>query len=100
MENYPYHRRSIRLHGINYSTPGAYFITIVANNRKCLFGEILEEIVHLNPLGLLVENAWKRLPKYFPVSLDEHVIMPNHFHGLLWILKTDGYDQGDASGRK
>jgi putative transposase len=99
MEKHPHHRSTIRLAGYDYSSPGAYFITIVTFNRQCLLGEIQEEAVHLNPLGLLVENAWKRLPKYFPVALDEYVIMPNHFHGLLWIKETDGCDQGDASGR-
>jgi len=33
-------RRSIRLRGYDYSSEGAYFITICAYNRECLFGEI------------------------------------------------------------
>jgi putative transposase len=32
-------RRSIRLHGYDYSLPGAYFVTTCTQGRSCLFGE-------------------------------------------------------------
>jgi len=35
-----HHRRSIRLTDYNYTTAGAYFVTIVTQELKCLFGEI------------------------------------------------------------
>jgi len=34
-------RRSIRLRGYDYSQAGSYFVTICAQNRECLFGEIV-----------------------------------------------------------
>jgi putative transposase len=33
-------RRSIRLRGYDYSSPGKYFVTICVQQRKCLYGEI------------------------------------------------------------
>ncbi|MCK9560057.1 MAG: transposase, partial [Candidatus Marinimicrobia bacterium] len=33
-----YRRRSIRLKGYDYLQSGAYFVTICAHNRECLFG--------------------------------------------------------------
>jgi putative transposase len=36
-----HHRRSIRLPGYDYSTPGAYFVTICTHHREYLFGEIV-----------------------------------------------------------
>jgi len=35
-----HHRRSLRLKNYDYSQPGANFITIVTQNRECLFGDI------------------------------------------------------------
>jgi putative transposase len=37
-----HHRRSIRLKGYDYSQAGAYFVTVVAWQRECLFGEIVD----------------------------------------------------------
>ena len=36
-----HHRRTIRLKGYDYSRTGLYFITICAQDRACLFGEIV-----------------------------------------------------------
>jgi hypothetical protein len=54
-----HHRRSIRLKGYDYTSPGAYFITICTVNRECLFGEIIEDVVHLNLLGLCFNPVGK-----------------------------------------
>jgi len=35
-----HHRRSIRLRGYDYARAGAYFVTVCAQGRECLFGEI------------------------------------------------------------
>jgi hypothetical protein len=35
-----HHRRSIRLKGYDYRQAGAYFITLVTQNRAGLFGEV------------------------------------------------------------
>ncbi len=79
-------RRSIRLKGYNYSTPGLYFITICLKDRECLFGKIIEGEMILNDLGLIIKNQWKNVVKrYDNVSLDEYTIMPNHLHGIVII---------------
>jgi REP element-mobilizing transposase RayT len=84
-----HHRRSIRLKGYNYSQAGAYFVTIVAYQRECLFGEIVDGEMVLNELGRLVEKWWHRIPVHFPnVEILLFVIMPNHIHGIIVI--TDG----------
>ncbi|MBI5840645.1 MAG: hypothetical protein HZB19_11140 [Chloroflexi bacterium] len=46
-----HHRRSIRLPGYDYSQAGAYFVTIVAYQRECLFGEIVDGEMVLNHAG-------------------------------------------------
>jgi REP element-mobilizing transposase RayT len=81
-----HHRRSIRLPHYDYSQPGAYFVTIVAWQRECLFGEIVNAETRLYKIGKIVESEWLALPKRFSsLELGAWVIMPNHFHGILWI---------------
>lgn len=81
-----HNRRSIRLQGYDYSNPGGYFVTICVQNRECLFGAIDDGRVQLNDAGRMVERWWYKLPDKFPtVTVDEHIVMPNHFHGIIVI---------------
>lgn len=49
-----HHRRSIRLQGYDYSRPGTYFITICTHDREYLFGNIVDDMMHLNDMGQVV----------------------------------------------
>jgi REP element-mobilizing transposase RayT len=90
-----HHRRSIRLKGYDYTQAGAYFVTIVTQDRACLFGEIVEGEVQLNPFGEIVAESWRWLAmQYDYVELDEWVIMPNHLHGIIVI--TDNGSRGGS----
>ena len=81
-----HHRRSIRLKGYDYSQEGAYFVTIVAQNRACLFGDVVNGEMQLNDAGQMLQSQWDALPERFPnIESDEFVVMPNHFHGILVI---------------
>ena len=81
-------RRSIRLPGYDYSQPGAYFVTICTLNRACLFGDIVNGVMRLNPMGCMVQECWMAIPQHFPhVVLDAFVVMPNHVHGILVIVE-------------
>jgi len=81
-----HHRRSIRLKGYDYSQSGFYFVTLVAYQRQCLFGEITDGLMHLSNEGELVRRVWSELPRHFPkISMRKFVIMPNHLHGIIVI---------------
>ncbi|GAB6283200.1 MAG: transposase [Ignavibacterium sp.] len=81
-----YRVESARLKGWDYSTPGAYFVTIVTYNRQNLFGEIKRGRMILNDDGKNVYQCWLDIPKHFPhVELDEFIVMPNHVHGIIVI---------------
>ena len=87
-----HHRRSIRLKGYDYSKPGAYFITICTHQRKRLFGEVVDGQMQLNNLGNIARSHWCRLEKHHAhIRLDEFVVMPDHFHGIV-IIKNLGID--------
>lgn len=77
-------RRSVRLKGYDYSRAGLYFITICVQNRECLFGKIENEKMLLNDLGIIVNEYWLNIPEHYPrMVLHEHIIMPNHMHGII-----------------
>ena len=80
-------RKSIRLQGYNYSQAGFYFVTICTQNHLCLFGEIqINGEMKRNSAGDMIEKWWLELTHKFPrVTLYEHVVMPNHFHGIVQI---------------
>lgn len=81
-------RRSIRLRGFDYSQPGAYFVTICTQGRACVLSDIVEGEIYLSPLGEIVDACWRDIPNHFPhVALDLHVVMPDHIHGILRILR-------------
>ena len=91
-------RRSIRLPGYDYSQPGAYFVTIVAQDRLCLFGEVADGVMRLNGAGRLVVEAWEWLATRYPyVELDVSVVMPNHLHGII-VLTDEGMEGVDGRG--
>ena len=98
-------RKQIRLEGYDYSQPGMYFINPVTEDRVEWFGAVRNPVsvvgvdpcvdphtdperavMVLNEYGKIVETFWKKLPGKFPgIRIDEFVIMPNHFHGIIEI---------------
>ena len=86
-----HHRRSIRLKGYDYASAGAYYVTIVAWRRECLFGEVVNGDVMLSQRGEIVEKWWNEIPVHFTnVETGAFVIMPNHVHGILFIRENVG----------
>ena len=80
-----HHRRSIRMKGYDYSSPGAYFVTICTQGREC----ILDDPVVTG----IITDVWHALPGWFPtIALDEFVVMPNHVHFILWIHPSDAVE--------
>jgi REP element-mobilizing transposase RayT len=62
-------------------------VTIVTQGRVCLFGEIVDRQMHLNKYGEIVQKWWNEIPNHFPnVELGAFVIMPNHMHGIIFII--------------
>ena len=87
-------RKPPRLPGYDYCTAGAYFITICAKNRRCIFGSILPTgvggdaciapQVTLTPLGRLVQKHLSAIP-----GVTEYVVMPNHIHLILTVKELE-----------
>ena len=80
-----HHRHSIRLKGYDYGQAGAYFITICAWQRQCLFGEVVNDKMVLSNKGRVVAEEWENTETIRKnIILDEFVVMPNHFHGIMF----------------
>jgi putative transposase len=100
-------RKSLRLKDYDYSQHGAYFITICAKDRKCLFGQIVvaddpvrQNTIHLSAIGNIVSDCWNTIARIYPeVRVDKHIIMPNHVHGII-IIGNNGNDQISNGGQR
>ncbi|GMT42253.1 MAG: hypothetical protein IEMM0002_0664 [bacterium] len=89
-------QRSIRIKRYDYSRAGAYFVTICTQNRECLFGDVVDGEMVLNDAGRIVDDEWEKSADIRDeIELDEFVIMPNHFHGVVCI-----HDDGRGTARR
>ena len=78
------HRRSLRLKNYDYSQARYYFVTICCDRRQCLFGDIVDGVMQLNQYGEIVAQNYQWLSQRYPyLILDEWIVMPNHFHGIM-----------------
>jgi REP element-mobilizing transposase RayT len=101
-----HHRRSIRLNGYDYTQPGAYFVTICTYLRDEIFGEVINSEMKLSSLGTIVKEEWFRsgeIRQEIQLFDDEFTIMPNHLHGINWIVEpvgADGVRPNDQTARQ
>lgn len=68
-----------------YQTNNSFFITICVKDRICCLSDIDESGKIINTdIGSIVENTWLSIGDFFEnISLEEFVVMPNHFHGII-----------------
>ncbi len=97
MEELP-KRKSIRIGNYDYSTPGAYFITVCTANREKIFWNgvgadtIRPQNVPLSTAGKIVEQGILQIAEHYEnVVVDKYCIMPDHIH---MILRIESYIDG------
>lgn len=84
-----YQTESNRLRNWDYSSEAIYFITLVAQNRECIFGIVDEDKMLLNDNGKIIEaELLKSITIRERWFFHNWVIMPNHIH-LLVEIKND-----------
>ncbi|MBR2499711.1 MAG: transposase [Clostridia bacterium] len=82
-------RKRTRLKGYDYSSCGAYFITICIKDRKQLLGKIVGQGLapaenQLTIYGRIAKEQIELLEsRYEGIKIDKYVIMPNHIHILI-----------------
>ena len=71
----------------DYSQVGTYFVTICTLARESLFGEIRNGTMCLNEYGTTVDSEWGMAgDKRKDIELDAYVVMPNHFHAIIFMI--------------
>ena len=75
-------------------------MTLCTANRTRIFGSLVQGQVQLTPAGRVAAQCWRAIPRYHPyVGLDAFVIMPDHVHGILWIVEQGTARNGTSSPR-
>lgn len=86
--------------GVDY-TAGYFFVTLNVREKYPVLGAVrgrynassraVEDVhLELTAVGRSVEECWSRIPEFYPdVQVLAQVVMPEHFHGLLY-LKPGG----------
>lgn len=93
MRNDHPNRKRNRLKEYDYSNGGYYFVTICIKDRKNWFGEINNKNIILNNYGKTINDCWTDLVNHYRnCQVDEYIIMPNHFHGIV-IIDNDISDK-------
>jgi len=94
-------RKTIRLQGYDYNSPGYYFITFCTKNKQKLLCEIVGTDVlggpqvHLTNYGMTAEKHLCAMRDFYEeVKLESYVIMPNHIHLLLKVEKLSNGPSG------
>jgi REP element-mobilizing transposase RayT len=63
------------------------------------FGQVSNEIMTINNFGEIVEKCWLDLSSHYQnCILDEYVVMPNHFHGIV-IIDNEREENGTVTNR-
>ena len=89
-------RKRTRLENYDYSSPGAYFLTICTQDRKCILSEISVGAgvldgpqLRLSTYGRNVEETLREINRQYAwLSVENYVIMPNHIHLLVEITEN------------
>jgi len=99
MENSLPKRKHPRLEHYDYSTAGAYFITICTQNRRCLLSRIVGRglapaEIQYTAYGQIAQKQLMLLEQRYPsLKIDQYVIMPNHIHAILLLKEMSGDSQ-------
>ena len=99
-------RKTPRLQNFDYSSCGAYFITICTENRRCILSNIVGTgvpdcpCVQLTKYGEIAEKYIKQLDAFYDhISIDSYVIMPNHIHIMLFIHSNGQLNEIQENGQ-
>lgn len=89
------------MQGWDFTSPGWYFLTLSTKNMRSEFGTVVNGKMTLNKAGKIAERFWQEIPQHFPRAVvDEHIVMPNHIHGLLQLTEDNWHFEGHATRRE
>ncbi len=88
-----FRRKRIRLENYDYSSDGAYFVTVCVIRKDISLWKnvaancVRQNITHeLSDIGKLVDNEIQKIETiYDSITVDKYCIMPDHIHMILLI---------------
>ncbi len=92
----------------DYKSERFYLITLVVDGRTPILGWIVGDVdapkgsvkgpnILLSPLGVAVVNEWKGITSYYPqVAVISWQVMPDHFHGILYVREHTDFHIGQV----
>ena len=101
-------RKPTRLNGFDYSTHGAYFVTICAENRARIFSDVIGSVgdgaldvpqIRLTRIGRIAEKYLLSSENISGVKIDQYVIMPDHIHVIIF-LSPDAYAKRESGSSR
>lgn len=93
-------RKHIRLREFDYSSPNAYFVTVCVKHFEPVLGTVKNGICGLSVIGNEIAINLQNLSEHYPHGLmDEFIVMPNHFHGIIIITGVNHIYTGNSSSK-
>ncbi|NMC57404.1 MAG: transposase [Eubacteriaceae bacterium] len=94
-----------RLKQYNYSSNGAYFITVCVNGKREMLGKITvgrDDLgtpnFELSEYGVIARKYIDSIESHYKdVSIDKYVVMPNHIHLIIIINKDVLFSPADSA---
>lgn len=87
----------LRLPNYDYSVANAYFITTNLRWDSIKLGHVIKGKKHPNENGVIVSRCWHDLVNHYQwIVLDAFVVMPNHIHGIIFLMEPSREDKGPS----
>lgn len=89
--------------GWDYRSRCIYMVTLTAFEHRPIFGRLVggeaKPEIRKSALGEIVARCWAEIPKRYPgIELLEAVVMPDHFHGVLFVREEQEKPLGAIVG--
>jgi REP element-mobilizing transposase RayT len=101
-------RKELRIKQYDYSSKGAYFITVCIKDRAQILSAIINPVgvgalddpeIRLTQIGRIVEKYLLSSENISGVTIDKYVIMPDHIHAIIFLDPNKYIDQAFGSSR-
>ena len=101
-------RKDLRLKRYDYSSAGAYFVTICIKDGKIILSNIIKPVgvgalddpqIRLTPIGEIVEKYLLSSENIPGVKIDRYVIMPDHIHIIIFLNPNEYLKRKDGSSK-
>ena len=104
-------RKNLRLRQYDYSSAGAYYVTICVKDRKRILSDITKPVgvgafddpltpqIQLTEIGKITEKYLLSSENIPGVKIDRYVIMPDHIHAIIFLYPDQYISRKDGSSR-